>query len=814
MACEGACNAVKSPLMSNLSIQRVVTARQKKQFLQYPWTLYRNDPNWIPPLRDDRKQMVGYKPHPFYARNSIQTFLAYRDGEVVGRIAGILNQGHNVHYNERRGFWGFFDCNDDQEAANGLFDAVRHWFAEQGIFKLRGPTNPSLNYELGLLIDGFDSSPTFMMTYNPPYYERLVENYGFRKTQDLYAFWGHIDMLPEIGQKLRPICLQIIDRYNVKLRSLDTTRFREDVEMFLAIYNRSLVNTWGFVPMTPDEIRQMAGGLRHIIVPEMTVAAEVDGRVVGASFGLPDYNPRIKEIDGRLFPFGFLHLLRNRQAIKRIRLISTNVLPEYQRMGIGMVLMHGLVPKAIEWGLQEAEFSWVLESNSLSYGALKKGGAKITKTYRLYDLAETEKDGKTEEGNEKCEISKDQCKGQAPGSLSSVPCPPSPVPSQALVPSSAVQIREVKTSGDLSRFIDMPWPIYAEDPHWVPPLKLEVKRFLDRRKHPFYKHGEAVQFIAVRGNETVGRILASDDPLCNEQRGENVGCFGMFECINDRPTAHALLDAAAGWLRARGRTTIRGPIDYSINYPCGLLIDGFDTPPRIMMNHNRPYYAGLLESWGLAKGQDLYAWWFVDSMDLVTRWKEKAERIAKRSRVTIRPFRNSEFAAEVERCQSIYNAAMKDLWGFVKLTEAEFQFFAKQLSELAIAEQVLLAEIDGKVVGLSITLPDINEAIRPLNGRLTKFGLPIGLLKFMRGKRRIKTARMVVLDVLKEYRRRGIAELLILRTLDYGKNALGYTGAELSWTQEDNTSVNTTIEAVGARRYKTYRIYQKEIVTR
>ena len=155
--------------------------------------------------------------------------------------------------------------------------------------------------------------------------------------------------------------------------------------MFLSIYNRSLVNTWGFVPMSPGEVDHMADGLRHLIVPEMTIAAEIDGQVVGAAFGLPDYNPRIKEIDGRLFPFGFLHLLRNRRAIKRIRLISTNVLPEYQRFGIGLVLMHGLVPKAMEWGLQEAEFSWVLESNSLSYGSLKKGGAKITKTYRLYD---------------------------------------------------------------------------------------------------------------------------------------------------------------------------------------------------------------------------------------------------------------------------------------------------------------------------------------------------------------------------------------------------------------------------------------------
>ncbi len=794
--------------MSNLSIQRVVTSRQKKDFLEYPWTLYRNDPYWIPPLRIDQKERVNYTKHPFYARNAIQTFLAYRDGKVCGRIAAILNQGHIFRYNDPRGFFGFFDCADDQEAAHGLFDAARQWFADQGIYRLRGPSNPSLNYETGLLIDGFDSSPTFMMTYNPPYYAQLIESYGFRKTQDLFAFWGHIDMLPKIGEKLRPIAEQIMERYNVKLRTLDRSRFNEDVRMFLSLYNRSLANTWGFVPMSEDEVTHMAAGLRYVIVPEMTVCAEIDGQVVGASFGLPDYNPRIRDINGSLFPFGFLHLLRNRQAIKRIRLISTNVIPEYQRYGVGLVLMHGLVPKAIEWGLQEAEFSWVLESNSLSYGALKKGGAKITKTYRMYDYEWGPGVEAGAEGAGNAASNQQLAAGETkPQSLVVKPQVSTPL---SLIPSPALEIREVRNKGDLDRFLKVPWRIYAEDPQWSPPLLMDVKEFLDRRKHPFYQHGEATQFIAVRGEETLGRVLVSDDPNYNEEHGENAGCFGMFECVDDRTTAHALLDAAADWLRARGRTAIRGPIDYSINYPCGLLVDGFHTPPRIMMNHNRPYYANLLESWGLEKGRDLYAWWFVDSLDLVSRWKEKAERIAKRGGITIRPFRTDNFDADVASCESVYNAAMKDLWGFVKLTHAEFQYMANRLKQLTIANQVLLAEVKGQVVGFSITVPDINEATGPLNGRLTRYGLPLGLLQFLRRKRHIKTARMVVLDVLKEYRRRGIAEMLILKTLDYGKNVIGYTGAELGWTQEDNQAVNTTIEAVGAKRYKTYRLYEKK----
>ncbi len=372
--------------MSELSVRPVATRRERKLFLTFPWVLYRNDPNWIPPLRSNQEELVGYRRHPFYERNQVQTFLAFRGDTVCGRIAAIINYGHIERYQEQRGFFGFFECVDDQEAASALLDAARRWLAERGVDKIRGPANPSMNYEVAALVEGFDTPPTFMMTYNPPYYGRLFETYGLQKVQDLYAFWGNLEMLPKTQAKLAPVAEQIISHLNLRLRPLDRSHFLQDVETFLQIYNRSLTNTWGFVPMSEGEVRHMAGGLRFLIVPELSLAAELDGEVVGAVFGLPDYNPRIRQINGRLFPFGFLRLLRNKQAIKRIRLISTNVLPEYQRYGIGLALMYGLVPKAMEWGMQEAEFSWVLESNLLSRGSLEKGGAKRVKTYRLYDL--------------------------------------------------------------------------------------------------------------------------------------------------------------------------------------------------------------------------------------------------------------------------------------------------------------------------------------------------------------------------------------------------------------------------------------------
>ena len=324
----------------------------------------------------------------FYDDAEVQTFLALRDGQVCGRVAAIVNHAHNRRYKEQRGFFGFFESVDDQQVATGLFDAAAAWLADRDIRAIRGPTNPSLNYECGLLIesaDGFDGPPTFMMTYNPLYYARLIEGYGFRKVQDLYAYWGHVDMLDTLDEKVHRIVVEVQRRFNVKLRPFDRKRFTEEVRTFLDIYNRSLGATWGFVPLSEKESEHMGAGMRHLIVPEMTSMAEVEGKVIGSVFGMLDYNPRIRKINGRLFPIGFLRLLWNRRRIKRVRLISTNVVPEYQQWGVGPLLLHRLVPGVLDWGVQEVEFSWVIESNFPSWGTLERGGAIRTRTYRIYD---------------------------------------------------------------------------------------------------------------------------------------------------------------------------------------------------------------------------------------------------------------------------------------------------------------------------------------------------------------------------------------------------------------------------------------------
>lgn len=373
--------------MANLQIVPVQSRKQQKDFLNLPWTLHSKDPQWVPPLRLNQAELAGFKRHPFYLTAKSQTFVAYRDGTPCGRIAAIENEAHNRQYQDRVGFFGFFESIDDVDVARGLFQAAEQWLAGRQLTSVRGPCNPSLNYECGLLVDGFDSPPFFMMTYNPAYYGSLIEQAGYGKCQDLFAFWGHVDMLEQLDKKLDFVVSESTRRFRIETRRLDRKHFQRDVRLFLDIYNRSLVNTWGFVPMSDAEVDHMAASLKFLIVPEMTSIAEIDGKAVGAMFGLLDYNPRIRAIDGRLFPFGFLRLLWNRRKIKSVRLISTNVIPEYQKWGVGLVLVARILPDVLAWGIQEAEFSWVLESNHLSRSTLQRGGAKLSKIYRIYERA-------------------------------------------------------------------------------------------------------------------------------------------------------------------------------------------------------------------------------------------------------------------------------------------------------------------------------------------------------------------------------------------------------------------------------------------
>jgi GNAT superfamily N-acetyltransferase len=375
---------------------------------------------------------------------------------------------------------------------------------------------------------------------------------------------------------------------------------------------------------------------------------------------------------------------------------------------------------------------------------------------------------------------------------------------------SQIEISEVTSRRERDAFIKFPWRIYKNDPAWVPPLIIERKEFLDRKKHPFYLHGDAQLFLARRNGEVVGRIMASDDPNYNALHEANVGCFGLFECIDDHEVAAALFAAADDWLRKKGRTEVMGPIDYSTNYVCALLIDGFQYPPTLLTSHNPPYYAGLIESCGFTKAKDWYAWWFSEFPEPAERLRKIALARSRKQGVTIRPINLKKVAEESQRIRTIYNQAWEKNWGFVPFTGPEIEHMAKEMKPLIVPEAMLLAEVGREPVGFVIGVPDINVAFRKIkNGRLTWFGLPIGLLKLLYYRLKIRTGRLVALGVVEKYRRAGVAETLVLQLMDEAFKR-GFTG-ELSMTLEDNVMVNRFIEAMGARRYKTFRIYRHGI---
>lgn len=373
-----------------------------------------------------------------------------------------------------------------------------------------------------------------------------------------------------------------------------------------------------------------------------------------------------------------------------------------------------------------------------------------------------------------------------------------------------IQISQVRSKIARDTFIKLPWEIYRDDPAWIPPLILERREFLDSKKHPFYEHGDAALFLARRNGTVVGRIMASDDPRYNAYHKSNVGCFGLFECVNDSNVAATLFNTASDWLRDKGRDEIMGPIDYSTNYVCGLLIDGFEVPPTLLTPHNRSYYPSLLEAAGFNKVIDWYAWWFDEPENAVNRLRRLAASLKQRHRVTIRLASTRDFAAEATRIREIYNDAWQENWGFVPFTEKEFAFMAKELKPLVLPELTLIAEVDGEAAGFILAVPDINVALKEINGRLTTFGIPIGLAKLLYHKSRIRKARLIALGIKPKYRRGGIAEMLVLRVIEESMLKRGFTG-ELSMTLENNHLINRFLSAIGARKYKTYRIYQRSL---
>ena len=376
---------------------------------------------------------------------------------------------------------------------------------------------------------------------------------------------------------------------------------------------------------------------------------------------------------------------------------------------------------------------------------------------------------------------------------------------------TTLEVVPVQSKADLDAFMKLPWaiPAYRQDPNWVPPLLGELKKVLDKKKHPFHQHAESAYFIARKNGEVVGRITAQINYLSNEFHDESVGHFGFFECIDDADVARALLDTAYEWVAARGMTTLVGPMNFSTNDEFsspGVLIDGFETPPVIMMSHNPTYYARLLEESGFTKKKDLLAYWG-DMTQVNQRLVKGIERIGRSQNVTLRTLNMKELDREIDRIKEIYNSAWERNWGFVPMTEAEFDYMAEAMKPIVNPRLCVIAELAGEPVGFALQLPDYNVAFKHMNGRL----LPFGWAKFLWYKRKIRHTRVVTMGVKPEHRKRGIDSMLIVQ-LHIESSKFDMPRGECSWILEDNAPMRRGLERIDGKVYKTYRVFEKPIV--
>jgi len=373
-----------------------------------------------------------------------------------------------------------------------------------------------------------------------------------------------------------------------------------------------------------------------------------------------------------------------------------------------------------------------------------------------------------------------------------------------------VTVTPVSGRRDIDAFIKLPFRLYRDDPNWVPPLLyLERQRF-EPKTNPFLQHADAQLFLARRNGQVVGRISAQVDHEHNRFHQERTGFFGFFESVDDGEVAQLLLETAEGWLRERGMEAARGPLSFSINQEVGLLVDGFDTQPMIMMAHSRPYYGRLIEGAGFSKVMDLYAWKY--NLESVPPKAHRAvETLRQRPEITIRSGDIHRFDEEIATILDCFNSAWSENWGFVPVTPAEARHLAKELRFIVDPNLAVIVEVDGKTAGVVLVTPDLNEAIRDLNGRLFPFGWAKLLWRIKVSK--IKSGRLMILGVKKEYRTRkylAMAYLLCDEIYHRARDG-GYRRAEFSWTLEVNTGVNTIIRNIGIRLYKTYRLYEKPL---
>ena len=375
--------------MSKIIVREAETALQMNDFIRFPWKIYKDDKHWVPPLLFDIKKNLDKKKNPFFEHATVKFYLAYKDNELAGRIAAIKNDKHNEFHNDKVGFFGFFECINNQEVANALFDEAKNFLKSLELDEIRGPINLSTNDEVGLLVEGFDSDPYLMMTYNPRYYIDLIEGYGYKKIKDVYAFLIREDIAKnkKVMDKLTRVSNIVLKKENIRIRDINVKDFNNELQRVREVYNKAWENNWGFVPMTDKEFDYIAESFKMILDKNLVYFAETsDGKPVGFSLALPNMNEVFKSLNGRVFPFGIFKILFGKKNVHSIRLLTMGIIKDYHQRGIEAVFIKHTIERSLANGYIAAEISWILEDNMPMVQTAINLDADKYKTYRIYNI--------------------------------------------------------------------------------------------------------------------------------------------------------------------------------------------------------------------------------------------------------------------------------------------------------------------------------------------------------------------------------------------------------------------------------------------
>ena len=380
-----------------IQIEAANTRAEIKKFMMFPFKLYKDNPYWVSPLLMDIRHVLGINTfvdgllgakgkHPFYSYGNMQLYVAKKNGEIVGRIAAISNDRYNeVHPNEGGvGFFGFFECVNDQEVANALFDQAKSWLKERNLTKMQGPASPSSSYEFGLLTDGFDDTPRVDMPYQFEYYQHLIANYGMPVAQELLAYRMDAETIFN-NEKLKRAAGLVKKRYNVEIKPINMKNLHEEVKIIKEVYNKAWEPLWGIVPLTDEEIDVYAEKFKMIAIPDLIPFIYVDGKLAGMAVAVLDFNYILKDLKGRLFPQGY-KIFTDRKKVKWMRVILLGLMPEFQGKGIDAVVYHHLIEAGLKHGFKYCEGSYILKNNDMMNRGMQVVSAEVYKEYKVYEM--------------------------------------------------------------------------------------------------------------------------------------------------------------------------------------------------------------------------------------------------------------------------------------------------------------------------------------------------------------------------------------------------------------------------------------------